>query len=85
MDAQSNIKYYFFCRHKLDEDAAVIGTEIASLFNVKIPIRDGLKNWADCIDNDKKNGFLFRYKKFISFWKNTFLDINFYLYKYKFH
>ena len=60
MDAQSNIKYYFFCRHKLGEDAAVIGTEIASLFNVKIPIRDGVQNWAVCIDNDTKNRFLFK-------------------------
>lgn len=45
----TNIMYYFYCRHKLGEGASVIGTEITNLFQIKIPLRDGLKNWAESI------------------------------------
>ena len=57
----TNIKYYFYCRHKLGEGASVIGTEITNLFQIKIPIREGLKNWSECIENNENNSFLFNY------------------------
>ena len=45
-----------------------------SFYTVKVPIRDGLKNWAECIDTDKKNVFLF---KFDEKNKDTFKHLQF--------
>lgn len=62
MDEYGNIKYYFYCRHQLGIKPNQIATEISDLFRVKIPVREGLTHWADCINTNSTNIFnLFKY------------------------